>query len=139
MKPAKKEKDSNNTQDTEVGWNLKEGSDGKCKGIYDFKVLANVDEDEDGFIKTAFTLGNVHGFNYFTDLLSGKELAVYFNRAYKSQKQDDLLEDYHVDNKLVERAYRNTLFNLTDDFNREGLVIKVGFSLPASRAVRALD
>ena len=35
------------------------------------------------------------------------------------------------------RSYR--LFNVIDDFNREGLAIEVDFSLPASRVVRALD
>ena len=31
------------------------------------------------------------------------------------------------------------LFNVIDDFNREGLAIEVEFSLPARRVVRALD
>src|SRR5690606_6295700 len=35
------------------------------------------------------------------------------------------------------RAFR--LFNLIDDFNREGLCIEVDFSLPAERVIRALD
>ncbi len=35
------------------------------------------------------------------------------------------------------RSYR--LFNVIDDFNREGLAIEVDFSLPASRVIRALD
>ncbi len=35
------------------------------------------------------------------------------------------------------RSYR--LFNVIDDFNREGLAIEVDFSLPASRVIRTLD
>jgi putative transposase len=35
------------------------------------------------------------------------------------------------------RCYR--LFNVIDDFNREGLTIDVDFSLPAERVRRALD
>jgi len=35
------------------------------------------------------------------------------------------------------RSYR--LFNLIDDFNREGLTIEADFSLPAIRVIRALD
>lgn len=35
------------------------------------------------------------------------------------------------------RSYR--LFNVIDDFNREGLTIDVDLSLPAERVVRALD
>ena len=35
------------------------------------------------------------------------------------------------------RTFR--LFNVIDDFNREGLTIDVDFSLPAERVVRALD
>ena len=31
------------------------------------------------------------------------------------------------------------LFNVVDDFNREGLGIEVDFSLPAERVIRALD
>jgi len=31
------------------------------------------------------------------------------------------------------------LFNVIDDYNREGLVIDVDFSLPSSRVIRALD
>ena len=31
------------------------------------------------------------------------------------------------------------LFNVLDDFNREGLGIEAGFSLPAIRVIRALD
>jgi putative transposase len=37
----------------------------------------------------------------------------------------------------LSRSYR--LFNVIDDFNREGQAIEVDFSLPASRVVRALD
>jgi len=35
------------------------------------------------------------------------------------------------------RSFR--LFNVIDDFNREGLTIEVDFSLPALRVIRALD
>lgn len=35
------------------------------------------------------------------------------------------------------RSYR--LFNVIDDFNREGLAIEIDFSLPAERVTRALD
>jgi len=35
------------------------------------------------------------------------------------------------------RTYR--LFNIIDDFNREGLTIDVDFSLPAARVIRSLD
>ena len=35
------------------------------------------------------------------------------------------------------RSFR--LFNVIDDFNREGLGIEVDFSLPAERVIRALD
>ena len=31
------------------------------------------------------------------------------------------------------------LFNVIDDFNREGLCIDVDFSLPSERAIRSLD
>ena len=102
-----KDKDGNNTQDPEASWNVKQGSDGKRKSTYGFKAHANVDED--GFVKaTALTVGDVHDSNNFTDLLSGKESEVYADSAYKSKKHDDWLEDHQIDNKVVERAYRNT-------------------------------
>jgi IS5 family transposase len=50
----------------------------------------------------------VHDSNHFTDLLSGKESEVYADSAYKSKKHDDWLEDHYVNNKVVDRAYRNT-------------------------------
>ena len=54
-----KGKEGHNTQDPEASWNVKQGSDGKRKSTYGFKVHANVDED--GFIKaTACTAGDVH-------------------------------------------------------------------------------
>ena len=102
-----KDKGGNNTQDPEADWNVKQGSDGKRNSTYGFKAHVNVDED--GFIKaTAFTSGNVHDSNHFIDLLSGKESEVYADSAYKSKKHDEWLEDHHVGNKVVERAYRNT-------------------------------
>jgi IS5 family transposase len=102
-----KDEDGNITWDPEASWNVKQGSDGNRKSTYGFKAHANVDED--GLIKeTAFTAGNVHNSNHFIDLLDGKESEVYADSAYKSKKHDDWLEDHHVDNKVIERAYRNT-------------------------------
>lgn len=45
--------------------------------------------------------------------------------------------DFMQDSLTDGRSYR--LFNVIDDFNREGLCIDVDFSLPALRVVRALD
>ena len=45
--------------------------------------------------------------------------------------------DFMHDQLVYGRSYR--LFNVIDDYNREGLAIEVDFSLPASRVVRALD
>jgi putative transposase len=45
--------------------------------------------------------------------------------------------DFMHDQLADSRSFR--LFNLIDDFNREGLAIEVDFSLPASRVVRTLD
>jgi IS5 family transposase len=48
-----------------------------------YAVKAHANVDEDGFIKaTAFTAGNVHDSNHFTELLSGDESAVYADSAY---------------------------------------------------------
>src|SRR5690554_2824701 len=45
--------------------------------------------------------------------------------------------DFMHDQLSDGRSYR--LFNVIDDFNREGLGIEVGLSLPAERVIRALD
>ena len=45
--------------------------------------------------------------------------------------------DFMHDSLSDRRSYR--LFNVIDDFNREGLCIDVDFSLPALRVTRALD
>lgn len=45
--------------------------------------------------------------------------------------------DFMHDSLGCGRNYR--LFNVIDDFNREGLGMEIDFSLPASRVIRALD
>ena len=45
----------------------------------------------------------------------------------------DLMHDQLADGR------RFRLFNVLDDFNREGLGMKVDFSLPAERVIRSLD
>jgi putative transposase len=45
--------------------------------------------------------------------------------------------DFMHDQLADGRSYR--LFNVINDFNREGLTIEVNFSLPASLVGRALD
>ena len=114
----KKDKHGNNTQDPEAAYNVKQGSDGKRKTTYGFKVHANVDED--GFIKTyAYTAGNVHDSQVFEELLTGHEKSVYADSAYKSQKHDELLVSKGILNKVLKRAYRNN--PLSEDqkkFNR---------------------
>jgi putative transposase len=45
--------------------------------------------------------------------------------------------DFMHDQLIDGRGYR--LFNVIDDFNREGLAIEIDFSLPASRVIRALN
>ena len=51
------------------------------------------------------------------------------NQVWSMDFMHDSLEDG--------RSYR--LFNVIDDFNREGLAIEVDFSLPAERVIRALN
>jgi len=54
---------------------------------------------------------------------------VAINECWSMDFMHDQLEDG--------RSYR--LFNVIDDFNREGLAIDVDFSLPTARVIRSLD
>lgn len=45
--------------------------------------------------------------------------------------------DFMHDQLIDGRTFR--LFNVPDDFNREGLGIEISFSLPSVRVIRALD
>ena len=45
--------------------------------------------------------------------------------------------DFMHDQLSDGRTYR--LFNVIDDYNREGLIIDADFSLPAERVIRPLD
>ena len=102
----RKDKEGSNTQDPEAAYNVKQGSDGKRKTTYGFKVHANVEED--GFIKSyAMSSGSLHDSQVFECLLSGQETAVYADSAYKSQAHDALLKKRGIRNHLLKRAYRN--------------------------------
>jgi putative transposase len=57
--------------------------------------------------------------------------------AVPEQINDCWSMDFMHDQLEDSRCYR--LFNVIDDFNREGLTIDVDFSLPASRVVRSLN
>lgn len=101
-----KDKNGNNTQDAEAAYNVKIASSGKQKTTYGFKAHVNVDED--GFVKAMeFTAGNVHDSQVFTELLSGDEETVFADSAYASHKTNDWLAENHIENGVLERAYRN--------------------------------
>ena len=95
-----------NTQDPEAAYNVKQASDGKRTTTYGYKVHANVDED--GLIKqVALTPGNVHDSTEFESLLTGDEVEVYADSAYKSKKHTALLNSERIRERLTYRAYRN--------------------------------
>lgn len=101
-----KDKDGHSTQDPEAAYNVKSGSDGKRKTTYGYKLHANVEED--GFIKRyELTAGNVHDSTVFESLLTGQEEAAYADAAYKSRQHDEYLEEQCIDNRVLNRAYRN--------------------------------
>lgn len=111
-----KDKNGENTQDKEAGYNVKQSADGKMKTTYGFKAHINVDED--GFIaKVITTAGNVHDSQCFADLLTGRERAAYADSAYASEAHDQLLQDKGIKNCILSRAYRGRA--LTDAQKRE--------------------
>jgi putative transposase len=57
--------------------------------------------------------------------------------AVPTGKNDTWSMDFMHDQLADGRSFR--LFNVIDDFNREGLAMEVDLSLPAARVVRALD
>jgi len=107
-----KKANGDNTQDSEASYNVKTASNGKKKSTYGFKAHINVDED--GFIKSEIlTTGSLHDSNIFTQLMTGQEKEVYADSAYKSQEHDQFLKEKRIQNKILNRAYRNK--PMTDD------------------------
>lgn len=101
-----KDKDGNNTQDSEAGWSVKTGSDGKRDSTYGFKNHLNVEED--GFIiATEITAGNVHDSNVFEQLIDEHTQAVYADGAYPSKKRAQWLIEHGIDNRILHKGYRN--------------------------------
>lgn len=101
-----RDKNGDNTQDSEAAYNVKAASNGRQKTTYGYKAHVNVDED--GFVKAMeFTAGNVHDSQVFTPLLSGGEQAVYADSAYASAKTTEWLAQHEIDNGVLDRAYRN--------------------------------
>lgn len=101
-----KDKDGNNTQDSEAGWSVKTGSDGKRDSTYGFKNHLNVEED--GFIiATEITAGNVHDSNVFEQLIDEHTQAAYADEAYPSKKRAQWLTEHGIDNRILHKAYRN--------------------------------
>jgi transposase, IS5 family len=95
-----------NTQDSEAGYSVKAGADGKTKSTYGYKAHVNVDED--GLVKAMeVTAGNVHDSQCFTGLLSGDEAKAYADAAYASEKTDAWLAQRKIENGVLARAYRN--------------------------------
>lgn len=96
-----------NTQDPEAGWSVKTGTKGKKEFTYGYKAHANVDED--GFVKKVkTTAGNVHDSQLLEEVLTGTEEAVYADSAYTGKAIARKLAERGIDNRINERAYRNT-------------------------------
>jgi transposase, IS5 family len=100
----------NNTQDPEAAWNVKTAANGKKTSTYGFKAHLNVEED--GFINQCqISAGNVHDSQHFTDLLTGKESAVYADSAYASAAHEVHLAKRNIKSRILNRAYRNKPLN----------------------------
>ncbi len=106
-----------------------------------------------GFGLCFLYLGNIKGFgwNHKRVYRIYKELALNMRikpkRRLIREKPEKLIVpktindcwsmDFMQDSLENGRKYR--LFNVIDDFNREGLSIEIDFSLPAERVIRSLD
>ena len=66
-------------------------------------------------------------------LVREKPLLLVVPNAINQTWSMDFMHDQLADGRSIR------LFNVIDDYNREGLVIDVDFSLPAERVVRSLD
>src|SRR5690606_30640368 len=66
-----------------------------------------------------------------------KRLGVLANLCKACSRQKKRSSDFMHDQLTDGRSIR--LFNVIDDYNREGLCIDVDFSLPALRVIRSLE
>jgi IS5 family transposase len=102
----RKDKDGENTQDGEAGYNVKVAANGKKTSTYGYKAHINVDED--GFIKAiAYTPANAHDSHSLAQLLTGIEEQVYADKAYASAEHDRLLAKRNTGNRILNKAKRN--------------------------------
>jgi len=120
-----KRKEGRSTQAPDAAWNVKAGSDGKRKstdkaGTSTYGDKAHINVDEDGFIKaTDDSQGSLHDSHGFTELLSGKESAVYADSAYLSEAHEDGLSSRGIKSSVIKRAYRSRPLSDKDKcFNR---------------------
>jgi len=103
-RPRKNAK-GDNTQDKEAGYNVKVAATGKKTTTYGYK--AHVNSDEDGFIKAVdYTAANQHDSHSLTKVLTGQEQQVYADKAYASDRHDQLLAAQGITNSILHKARR---------------------------------
>lgn len=121
--------------------------------IADWLVNLTENESDCGFGLSFHYLRNVKGFKWnhkrvyriYCEL--ALNLRIKPRRRLKRNKPEPLKEplkvnqiwpiDFMHDQLADQRKFR--LFNVIDDFKREGLAIEAGFSLPTARVTRVLD
>ena len=127
--------------------------DGENEKIADWLIRLTHNQKNWGFGLCYLYLRNVKGFGWNHKRVYRIYRELELNLRIKPKKRlirekpeplavpDDINQcwsmDFMHDQLEDRRSYR--LFNVIDDFNREGLGIEVDFSLPSARVIRALD
>ena len=115
--------------------------------IADWLVRLTANQRNWGFGLCFLFLRNVKGFRWNHKRVYRIYRELELNLRIKPKKPEPLAEplainecwsmDFMHDQLQDGRSYR--LFNVLDDFNREGLAIEVDLSLPSERVIRALE
>jgi len=76
------------------------------KNYYGYKGQVGVDKDSNVIHSTEFTPANIHDSQYFEELISGKEEAVFADKGYANKKRKNRLRATGVYCGILDKGYR---------------------------------